>query len=98
MMNAIFQLSPARFIELSSTSLVVAVFFYFWIRDSRKGASADLLVLLTKALKAATLPTAVVLVLCGFDTQILQYLTGVGVYLAVSGLATGFVAVKALRG
>ena len=95
-MNTISQVSPAQFIEWSSTSLAIGVFFFFWIRESLKGGSADLRLLLSKALKAGTLPTALVLVLCGFDTQILQYLKGVGTYLAIAGLATGFVAFKAI--
>ena len=58
---------------------------------------ANLRVLIAKSLKAGTLPTSLVLVLCGFDTQVLQYLEGAEMYLVIAGLATGFVAFKAIR-
>ena len=90
-------LSISHIIELASPSCAIAVFGYHWRSAARAGKDADLKSLMAKALKAGSLPTAIILVLCGFDTQLLSYLKGAGVYLTIAGLATSFVCIKAIR-
>jgi hypothetical protein len=88
--------SLPKLVEYSSVICALVTFVAFAGFGLERRQHLDLAVLLTKALKASTLPTAIMLVASGFDADLLQQLKGMGVYLAAAGLATGFVAIKAL--
>lgn len=89
-------LSLAKTIEYLSTGLAIAVFAYHWRKSTKAGKDANLKSLMSRALKAGSLPTAAVLVMCGFDASLVGHLKGVGVYLSVAGLATSYVCIKAV--
>lgn len=72
------------------TFLTVLGFNYF------AGTKSRLEYLLVRVLAASCVPTAIALICCAFDPQLILEMTGVNIHIACAGLALLYMAVKGM--
>lgn len=86
-----------QYLNQLAVGCTIVTFILMLYKNHRAGVTASLETLLVPAFSAAALPTGVALLMCAFDTNLLQKLTDYNVHIAVSGLALLYVSVSALR-
>src|SRR4051794_22001708 len=69
----------------------LVAFVGYWVKDIRASRRPSLEELIAKVFAASAMPTAVVLLTCAVEPQIIQSLQGLNVYIAAAALVLLFV-------
>jgi hypothetical protein len=84
------------FTSQSSIALMIFVFIYlsldavFCLERSKLGSFT--LITLMRLLSVSAIPTGISLVICAYDMTLIQYMSGVEIYIAFAGISIGLVA------
>lgn len=86
-------INPPTLTQISIVFALVGV-LYGLIKHRANPHGRDLEGILQKLLAASSVPTGILLLACGFNTSLLDYVTDVGLYVTAAGVALLYVAVK----
>jgi hypothetical protein len=96
---AVYQTIVNSFIEnIHSLTVIFGLLAFagIYISNRIRGKTNHLDDLLMRMLSASAIPTGLLLLLCAFDTTLLQKIEGLNIYIALAGLALIYVSLKAV--
>lgn len=84
----------STYLNLASAACFVLFIAYSIVRAILNKHEDNVAVHVSRALAAAQLPSAVVLIYAGFDPSVLAHLSGLNIGLVVAGVVLGWISVK----